>query len=101
MREASLTLSAPAPLDGAIVTERSRVALSSRSKRAATRGRVRLFTCVQYERAVALHFLMVLRKEKNAAWRIACEFFAAGSLVDPGSAEGPAGDRAGTSGPQG
>src|SRR3954453_17817180 len=38
-----------------------------------------LFTCVQDERPVALRFLMVLRKEADAAWRIAREFLAAES----------------------
>jgi ketosteroid isomerase-like protein len=36
-----------------------------------------LFTCVQDERPVTLYFLMVLRKEADGAWRIACEFLAA------------------------
>jgi ketosteroid isomerase-like protein len=38
-----------------------------------------LFACVQDERPVALHFLMVLRKEADGAWRIAREFLAADS----------------------
>jgi ketosteroid isomerase-like protein len=38
-----------------------------------------LFTCVQDERPVALHFLMVLRKRADGAWRIAREFLAAES----------------------
>ena len=38
-----------------------------------------LFACVQYERPVELHFLMVLRKEADGAWRIAREFLAADS----------------------
>jgi ketosteroid isomerase-like protein len=38
-----------------------------------------LLTCVQDECAVELHFLMVLRKEKDGAWRIAREFLAADS----------------------
>jgi ketosteroid isomerase-like protein len=36
-----------------------------------------LFSCVQEERPVTLHFLMVLRKEVDGAWRIAREFLAA------------------------
>ena len=38
-----------------------------------------LFTCVQDEGPVALHFLMVLRKRADGAWRIAREFLAAES----------------------
>jgi ketosteroid isomerase-like protein len=33
-----------------------------------------LFSCVQEDRPVMLHFLMVLRKETGGAWRIAREF---------------------------
>jgi ketosteroid isomerase-like protein len=36
-----------------------------------------LFSCVQDDRAVTLHFLMVLRKETDGAWRIAREFLVA------------------------
>jgi ketosteroid isomerase-like protein len=38
-----------------------------------------LFTCIQDERPVTLHFLMVLRKEADGTWRIAREFLAAES----------------------
>ena len=36
-----------------------------------------VFSCVQDDRPVTLHFLMVLRKEADGAWRIAREFLAA------------------------
>jgi ketosteroid isomerase-like protein len=36
-----------------------------------------VFACVQAESPVTLHFLMVLRKEADGAWRIAREFLAA------------------------
>jgi ketosteroid isomerase-like protein len=36
-----------------------------------------LFTCVQDDRPVTLHFLMVLRKGTDGAWRIAREFLVA------------------------
>ena len=38
-----------------------------------------LFTCIQNDSRVALRFLMVLRKQTDGAWRVACEFLAADS----------------------
>ena len=36
-----------------------------------------LFSCVQEDSPVTLHFLMVLRKQTDGAWRIAREFLVA------------------------
>jgi ketosteroid isomerase-like protein len=36
-----------------------------------------LFTCIQNDSLVTLRFLMVLRKQNDGTWRVACEFLAA------------------------